>query len=120
MRRTPYLQVENEGCEKALYKLKIAKEMEQPKTFNQDVLPVGHSGERSYFRLCMILSPPINFGVDSCEDSYIEDWAVIEIDSSNVDASNHNHNGNVTDFDARIPFSKLTKNDLVVHFQVSE
>ena len=55
---------------------------------------------------------PINCGVDSCEDSssYTENRAVIRIDFSKVDASNYNHNGNVIDTGANIPFSKLTKN----------
>ncbi|KAG8733123.1 hypothetical protein FRC10_000413 [Ceratobasidium sp. 414] len=51
----------------------------------------------------VILSPPINIGVGS--EGYTEDWAVIEIDASKVDASNFN--GNAIDLGTRISIGKL-------------
>ena len=84
--------------------------------FKLPVHSLGHPGDRPYDRPCLSSSL---FGVDSCEDSYTEDWTVVEIESSKIDASNHNHNGNDFGTCHGIPFFKLTKNDVAL-FQVSE
>ncbi|KIK65005.1 hypothetical protein GYMLUDRAFT_82987 [Collybiopsis luxurians FD-317 M1] len=55
------------------------------------------------------LSPPIKHGVGSSREGYTEDWAVIEIDTSKIDASNFN--GNVMDLGGirRLGFTKLER-----------
>jgi len=53
----------------------------------------------------VIIAPPINVGVGS--DCYTEDWAVIEIDASKVDANNFN--GNAIDLGTRIGPDELTR-----------
>lgn len=52
----------------------------------------------------VVLSPPISAGAGS--ESYTEDWAVIEIDASKVDASNFD--GNAIDLGTHIPPEQLT------------
>lgn len=49
----------------------------------------------------VILSPPV-----SCSEGYTEDWAVIEIDASKVDASNFS--GDAIDLGTRVPRYKFT------------
>jgi len=51
----------------------------------------------------VVLSPPINV---KNSEGYTEDWAVIEIDSSKIDASNFK--GNAIDLGTRIPVDELT------------
>ena len=53
----------------------------------------------------VILSPTIKLGAGNSSEGYTEDWAVIEIDSSKVDASNFT--GNVIDLGTRIPVGKF-------------
>ncbi|KAG8703591.1 hypothetical protein FRC08_002747 [Ceratobasidium sp. 394] len=53
----------------------------------------------------VILSPPISVGLGS--ECYTEDWAIIEIDTSKVDASNFQ--GNAIDLGTRIPLSQFTR-----------
>ncbi|KAJ6616363.1 hypothetical protein B0H10DRAFT_2176659 [Mycena sp. CBHHK59/15] len=55
----------------------------------------------------VILSPPINIGVGGSSEGYTEDWAVIEIDASKVDASNFK--GNAIDLGTRIPADEFTR-----------
>ncbi|KZT04518.1 uncharacterized protein LAESUDRAFT_298724 [Laetiporus sulphureus 93-53] len=55
----------------------------------------------------VILSPPINVGIDSSGEGYTEDWAVIEIDASKVDASNFD--GNAIDLGTRIPVYEFAR-----------
>ncbi|KAI5994865.1 hypothetical protein EDC04DRAFT_2505260, partial [Pisolithus marmoratus] len=51
----------------------------------------------------VILSPPI--GIDVGDEGYTEDWAVIEIDASKVDATNFN--GNAIDLCIQIPVKQF-------------
>jgi hypothetical protein len=55
----------------------------------------------------VILSPPIKLGIGSSSEGYTEDWAVIEIDASKIDADNFD--GNVIDLGTRIAPDKLTR-----------
>ncbi|TFY68395.1 hypothetical protein EVG20_g3582 [Dentipellis fragilis] len=48
----------------------------------------------------VVLSPPISFGVGSSSEGYTEDWAVVEIDASKIDASNFD--GNAIDLGTRV------------------
>ncbi|KAL4071575.1 hypothetical protein V8B97DRAFT_1870846 [Scleroderma yunnanense] len=52
----------------------------------------------------VVLSPPISFGVR--EEGFTEDWAVVEIDASKVDATNFV--GNVIDLGTTISIDELT------------
>ncbi|KAL4077475.1 hypothetical protein J3A83DRAFT_4388852 [Scleroderma citrinum] len=52
----------------------------------------------------VVLSPPIGFGVG--EEGFTEDWAVVEIDASKVDATNFV--GNVIDLGTTISIDELT------------
>ncbi|KAL4071585.1 hypothetical protein V8B97DRAFT_2042554 [Scleroderma yunnanense] len=52
----------------------------------------------------VILSPPIGFGVG--EEGFREDWAVVKIDASKVNATNFV--GNVIDLSTALPVDKLT------------
>jgi hypothetical protein len=95
----------NEERQKAQVELNEARgAMEQLNTFYQKVSTewatldsrvLGH----------VILSPPIGVGVGS--EKYTEDWAVIEIDASKVDASNFK--GNAIDLGTRISPEDFTR-----------
>jgi hypothetical protein len=80
--------------------------MEQLNAFYQDVSTRWANSE-SRVRGHDILSPPINVDVGSSSEGYTEDWAVIEIDASEVDASNFN--GNATDLGTRISVDDFTR-----------
>ncbi|KAH8111913.1 hypothetical protein DFH11DRAFT_556970 [Phellopilus nigrolimitatus] len=55
----------------------------------------------------VVLSPPISVGSSSSSGGgYTEDWAVIEIDGSKIDASNFN--GNAIDLLTHVPVDKFT------------
>ncbi len=83
---------------------KVRKGMEKLKTFYQDVSTHWATSE-SRILGHVILSPPIRVG--SSSENYTEDWAVIEIDASKVNASNFN--GNAIDLGARIPVGEFTR-----------
>ncbi|KAJ7145815.1 hypothetical protein C8R44DRAFT_755948 [Mycena epipterygia] len=81
--------------------------MEKLNTFYQDVSTHWSTPENRVLGH-VILSPPINVGVGSSSgEGYTEDWAVIEIDASKVDASNFN--GNAIDLGTRIPVGEFIR-----------
>ena len=80
--------------------------MKQLNNFYQDVLTRWATPESRVLGQ-VILSPPIGVGVGSSSDGYTEDWAIIEIDASKVDANNFN--GNVIDLGTRIPADEFTR-----------
>ncbi|PBK75246.1 hypothetical protein ARMSODRAFT_929310 [Armillaria solidipes] len=83
-----------------------AKEaVEELNTFYQTVLTHWATPESRVLGH-VILSPPINVDVGSSSEGYTEDWAVIEIDASKVNASNFN--GNAIDLDTRISAGEFT------------
>ncbi|PBK83108.1 hypothetical protein ARMGADRAFT_679182 [Armillaria gallica] len=73
-------------------------------TFYQDVLTHWPTSENRVLGH-VILSPPISVG--SSSENYTEDWAVIEIDASKVNASNFN--SNAIDLGARIPVGEFAR-----------
>jgi hypothetical protein len=80
--------------------LEIATEVREVlKTFYQDVSE-NWATQESCILGQVILAPPINNG-----KGYTEDWAIIEVDSSKVNASNFN--GNVLDLGTHIPPHKF-------------
>ncbi|GBE84426.1 predicted protein [Sparassis crispa] len=97
----------NKERQKAQAELDEVREaMEELNTFYQDVSTRWATPESRVLGH-VILSPPINVGVGSSSDEgYTEDWAVIEIDASKVDASNFN--GNAIDLGTRIPADEFT------------
>ncbi|KAL6303779.1 hypothetical protein BKA93DRAFT_898944 [Sparassis latifolia] len=97
----------NKERQKAQAELDDAREaMEELNTFYQDVSTHWATPESRVLGH-VILSPPINVGVGSSSEGYTEDWAVIEIDASKVDASNFN--GNAIDLGSRIPADEFTR-----------
>jgi len=77
----------NKERQKAQVELEEAREaMENLKIFFHDTSTRWASKE-SRILGHVILSPPISFGVGGDNDGYTEDWAVIRIDRSKVDAS---------------------------------
>ncbi|OCH84906.1 hypothetical protein OBBRIDRAFT_815290 [Obba rivulosa] len=95
----------NKERQKAQAELDEAKEaMEELNTFYQNV-STHWATQESRILGHVILSPPIS--VASSSEGYTEDWAVIEIDASKVDASNFN--GNAIDLGTRIPADEFTR-----------
>jgi hypothetical protein len=72
--------------------------------FKQDVLTRWSSSESRIIGH-VILSPPIN--VSFGNEGYTEDWAIIEIDASKVDASNFQ--GNIIDLSCRFTSYEFTR-----------
>ncbi|KAI0250099.1 hypothetical protein BJV78DRAFT_1347568 [Lactifluus subvellereus] len=101
-RDDPEVNEERENAQTAF--VKAEKAMELLSTFYEDVLTHWATRESRVFGH-VILSPPINVGVGS--GGYTEDWAVIEIDSSKVDANNFK--GNSIDLGTRIPPYEFTR-----------
>ncbi|KAJ6580227.1 hypothetical protein B0H10DRAFT_2235420 [Mycena sp. CBHHK59/15] len=96
----------NKECQKAQAELDEAREAkEKLNTLYQDVSTHWATPE-SRILGHVILSPPINVGVGSSSEGYTEDWAVIEIDASKVNASNFK--GNAIDLGTRIPADEFT------------
>ncbi|KAH8111889.1 hypothetical protein DFH11DRAFT_1512491 [Phellopilus nigrolimitatus] len=79
--------------------------MEKVKTFHQ-YMSTHWAAPESRVLGHVVLSPPISVGSSSKGEGYTEDWAVIEIDASKIDASNFS--GNVIDLGTRIPLDKFT------------
>jgi len=67
------------------------KAIESLKTFYQDVSTHWATSESRVLGH-VIISPPIHVGVGSSSEVYTEDWAVIKIYASKVNASNFNDN----------------------------
>ena len=100
-------QAANRERRKAQHELEEAREaMEELNTFYRDVSTRWATPE-SRLLGHVILSPPISLGTGDRNERYTEDWAVIEIDSSKVNASNFN--GNAIDLGTRIPVDEFTK-----------
>ncbi|KAK0218127.1 hypothetical protein IW262DRAFT_1483789 [Armillaria fumosa] len=94
--------VANRARQQAQDELDEAREaIEQLNTFYQEVSTHWATPE-SRILGHVILSPPM-----SGSEGYTEDWAVIEIDASKVDASNFR--GNAIDLGTRIPLYKFTR-----------
>ncbi|KAA1477184.1 hypothetical protein DENSPDRAFT_844369 [Dentipellis sp. KUC8613] len=55
----------------------------------------------------VVLSPPISFGVGSSSEGYTEDWAVIELDASKIDASNFD--GNAIDLGTQFDITRFAR-----------
>ncbi|KAG8894346.1 hypothetical protein FRB99_001343, partial [Tulasnella sp. 403] len=70
---------------------KTIKVMETLNTLYQDV-STNWATPESRVLGHVILSPPINFGTGGSSEGYTEDWAVIEIDPSKIDATNFSGN----------------------------
>ncbi|KAG8947964.1 hypothetical protein FRC04_010161 [Tulasnella sp. 424] len=85
---------------------KARKAVDGLETFYQDVSTLWATPE-SRILGHVVLSPPINVGVGSTSEGYTEDWAVIEIDDSKVDATNFN--GNAIDLGTRIPIPEFIR-----------
>jgi hypothetical protein len=77
---------------------KERKAVERLNAFHQDVLKDWATSENRILGH-VIFSPPINIGVGT--EQYTEDFAIIEIDGSKIDASNFK--GNVIDLGTQIP-----------------
>jgi hypothetical protein len=84
---------------------KARKAVEVLNTFYQEVSTHWATSE-SHLLGHVILSPPINASVGSGSEGYTEDWAIIEINASKVDASNFK--GNAIDLGTRIPLHIFT------------
>ncbi|KAH8111885.1 hypothetical protein DFH11DRAFT_1546184 [Phellopilus nigrolimitatus] len=83
------------------------KMMEKVKTFQKYMLTQWAAPESRVLGH-VVLSPPISVGSSSDEDEgYTEDWAVIEVDASKIDASNFN--GNAIDLGTRIPSAEYRR-----------
>ncbi|KAH8111892.1 hypothetical protein DFH11DRAFT_1707064, partial [Phellopilus nigrolimitatus] len=96
----------NRERQKAQAKLDEAQEAtEKLDAFYQDV-STRWAAPESRVLGHVVLSPPISVGSSSEGEGYTEDWAVIEIDTSKVDASNFS--GNAIDLGTRIPLDKFT------------
>ncbi len=92
---------EHQYVQAELDKAKEAIEMLNP--FYQDVLTHWVTPEsRVLGHVILRLSPPIRVS-----EGYSEDWAIIEVDTSKVDASNFN--GNAIDLGMRIPFYEFIR-----------
>jgi hypothetical protein len=90
---------------RAQYELDEARvAMEDLNTFYKDVSSRWATPE-SRLLGHVILSPPISVGAGS--EGYTEDWAIIEVEPSKVDASNFD--GNAIDLGTRIPVDKFTQ-----------
>jgi hypothetical protein len=99
-----YAGAEHEKAEKgqrdAQKKLKEAgQEVQALNAFYEEV-SAGWSDPDNRLLGHIVLSPPIRAGAGSSAEGYTEDWAVVEIDSSKIDASNFN--GNAIDLGTRI------------------
>ncbi|KAI6006447.1 hypothetical protein EDC04DRAFT_3123797 [Pisolithus marmoratus] len=90
----------HQQTQRALVKAKEA--MKQLKTFYKEVSTHWTTSENRVLGH-VILSPPINVG----SEGYTEDWAVIEIDASKIDASNFA--GNAIDLGTRISVPEFTR-----------
>ena len=94
----------NRERRKAQHELEETREaIEELNTFYQEVSTRWATPE-SRLLGHVILSPPICLGSSG---GYTEDWAIIEIDPSKVDASNFT--GNAIDLGTRIPADEFTK-----------
>ncbi|KAG8906989.1 hypothetical protein FRB99_005631 [Tulasnella sp. 403] len=82
------------------------KAMETLNTFYQDV-STNWATPESRVLGHVTLSPPINFGAGSSSEGYTEDWAVIEIDPSKVDATNFS--GNVINLATQISIGEFIR-----------
>ncbi|KAF8267033.1 hypothetical protein EI94DRAFT_1786628, partial [Lactarius quietus] len=80
---------------------KAMKAMKKLRNFHQDILSHWATAESRVLGH-VILSPPI-----STRKGYTEDWAVIEIDTSKIDASNFE--GNTIDLGTRISVPNLAR-----------
>ncbi|KZT04526.1 uncharacterized protein LAESUDRAFT_715565 [Laetiporus sulphureus 93-53] len=85
---------------------KAKKAIEELNTFYQDI-STHWAAPESRILGHVILSPPIKVGVGSSGEGYTEDWAVVEIDPSKVDASNFD--GNAIDLGTRIPVYEFSR-----------
>jgi hypothetical protein len=95
----------NKERQKAEVELDEAKKaMEQLNSFYQDISTRWATSESRVLGH-VILSPPIGVGIGS--EGYTEDWAVIEVDASKVDASNFN--GNAIDLGTHLSASEFTR-----------
>ncbi|CAA7262377.1 unnamed protein product [Cyclocybe aegerita] len=92
----------NEARERVQYEVDAAKRaIEELNAFYQNVATQWATPESRVLGH-VVLSPPINAG-----EGYTEDWAIIEIDTSKVDASNFE--GNAIDLGTRISSYNLTR-----------
>ncbi|CAA7263668.1 unnamed protein product [Cyclocybe aegerita] len=92
----------NEARERVQYEVHAAKRaIEELNAFYQNVATQWATPESRVLGH-VVLSPPINAG-----EGYTEDWAIIEIDTSKVDASNFE--GNAIDLGTRISIYDLIR-----------
>ncbi|TFY70698.1 hypothetical protein EVG20_g2313 [Dentipellis fragilis] len=95
---------EEKELEDAQSKLKSAKKsIERLNSLSQDISTHWTTPENRILGH-VVLSPPIKFGAGSSSEGYTEDWAVIEIDASKIDASNFD--GNAIDLG---PYTDMAK-----------